>query len=260
MNRITVTAGITLTLGLIVLGCGTRFNEALLLAAESGAYTALDVFFADLQTDLPDQATLPPAAGEPGDETDAGGDGGGDAGDGGDTDGGDQDDGQGGIVLVGDPTAGGAFFVANGCSACHCDDGSGGCLPAAPDLRGTIADVIGRKLQEGTTHMGGAFPDTTDQELADVAAFLAGDGGAPDDSGPAAPDPVNGQTLYTANACAVCHCDDGSGDCLPGSPNIQGIDLETIGAMIVGETFHSGGKAPDLTDEELMDMVAFLGG
>lgn len=259
MKKGAVGTGIALLL--FGLGCGSGVSEALLLALESGARTAVDVFISDLLTNLPDiVTTLPPIAGEPADGDDiVAGDG--DSGDGNDDPGGgDLPDDGGGGELVANAASGEMTFVMNACGLCHCDDASGGCLSGSPDLRATDIETVREKLQGEPVHVGGKFPDLTQQELVDLVAFLADLGGDPTDSLTDVVDPGKGQALFTANACAVCHCDDGSGGCLPGSPDIRITDIDTLSAVLVGERFHSGGKTPNLTDRDIADMVAFLGG
>ena len=151
-----------------IVGCGTNFNEALFLAAEAGTRTTLDVLLSQLITDLPIIFTSPPAAGEsPQDPPDT------------DTP---DDDGEveppdiddGGPPVVGSAIQGEMTYMINACGLCHCDDGSGGCLPGAPDLRGSGADVLRAKLIGDSNHVGGQFPDLTDQDLSDLVAFLGG--------------------------------------------------------------------------------------
>ena len=82
--------------------------------------------------------------------------------------------GSGGVVdLIGDADRGVTVYAANFCGSCHCDDASGGCLPTAPDLRGSDLTTLLEKLQGGAPHVGGAFPDLTAQDIADLETFLA---------------------------------------------------------------------------------------
>ncbi|HEX2084286.1 MAG TPA: cytochrome c [Solirubrobacteraceae bacterium] len=76
------------------------------------------------------------------------------------------------VVDQGDPAAGREVFADN-CAACHGGDGGGG---TGPRLAGedalTDADLVVRQIREG----GGGMPDfadrLSDQELADVSAFV----------------------------------------------------------------------------------------
>jgi cytochrome c1 len=167
-------------------GCGTNFDEALLLAGESGARTFLDILVSDLYSDLPDLFTFPEGPGGDGmeDDADAPGDGangdsdvdaGDDPSDSGSDDEGDADvpiDGGGG-GLAGDSASGESLYMASFCGGCHCVDASGGCLPSAPDLRNASVAMLGEFLQGATPHLGGKSPDLTEQDLADLAAYLS---------------------------------------------------------------------------------------
>lgn len=159
-----------LTLLPLVIGCGSNLNDALFQAAETGARTALDVLIADLYADLPDIFTLPPGPGESVGDPDTGDDGGATTDGGPATDGGDVD-------LSGDVENGAATFTANSCSTCHCEDASGDCLAAAPNLQGTDSATLREWLQGETPHAGGKSPDLTGQDFADLQAFLADQAG-----------------------------------------------------------------------------------
>jgi mono/diheme cytochrome c family protein len=255
MKRTILATGVAIVM--FGFGCGTRINEALLLALESGARTGFDVFLSDLLSDLPNFFTFPPPTGEPGD------------GDGDSTDGDDGDgdqpppDGNGGD-LVGDPVAGEALYGINGCGLCHCDDASGECLPGSPGLQGSSLEVNREALQGESSHVGGKFPDLTEQDLADLVAFLADVGGGSDGdgggNGDVVGDPVAGEAFYNANACGACHCADGSGGCAASAPDIRAVDTNTILETLAGEASHTGGKIADVTEQEVADLAAFLGG
>lgn len=73
--------------------------------------------------------------------------------------------------VTGDPTAGEDLFLANNCSACHCDDASGGCALSAPSLRGIDVPTVDERLRGEIEHPGGKF-DFTNQDIADIQAFL----------------------------------------------------------------------------------------
>ncbi len=249
MNRTLKVTGLFL---LFATGCGTDINQALLLAGESGARTFLDVLISDFFSDLPELVSFPPGPGEP-NGGDSGDDAGTDAGDGAPTDGAGGDS---------PAEAGAAIYTANSCFACHCDDASGGCLPSAPDIVGRDSATLQEQLQGETPHTGGKFPDLTDQDIADLEAFLADDAGT--DAGDGIPtdgaggDGPAGAALYTANSCFACHCDDASGGCLPGAPGILGGDSAMLQEWLQGGTPHTGGKFPDLTDQDIADLEAFL--
>lgn len=68
---------------------------------------------------------------------------------------------------TGDPTAGQAAYADNGCGACHGEDAGGG---SAPAVRGDRTAELEERFAGGASHLGAAL---TDQEIADVAAWLA---------------------------------------------------------------------------------------
>ena len=61
------------------------------------------------------------------------------------------------------------------CANCHASDGSSG---FGPDIRGEEADHLEAHAQGGGRHPAGVkFPELTAQDFADMAAYLAGEGG-----------------------------------------------------------------------------------
>lgn len=70
-------------------------------------------------------------------------------------------------------------------------------------------------------------------------------------------DAANGQMLYTANNCASCHCADASGGCALSAPSLVGVVVTELDDRLRGQVSHPGGKF-QLTDQELVDLVAFL--
>lgn len=77
-----------------------------------------------------------------------------------------------------------------------------------------------------------------------------------DDSAPSGPDAARGEALYMSSGCAACHAADGSGG---SGPDIQGVAVQTLDVFLIGAETHVGGKQPDLTDQDLADIAAFLG-
>jgi len=147
-------------------GCGSGIQEAALLAGESGARTFLDILVSDLIADAPDYFSFPagPAANDgTGDGTGNGGTNGGNGG---------TDGGNGGTDLVGDAANGEAIFTSV-CIACHCASAAS-CGSGQVDLEGVTFSRIQEKLQGSGFHAGGKFPDFTEQDLADLAAYLGG--------------------------------------------------------------------------------------
>jgi len=68
-----------------------------------------------------------------------------------------------------------------------------------------------------------------------------------------------GQTLFTNNRCARCHCPDGRGGCGRQAPRIAGIEYEKIDERLRGATFHPGGKF-QLDDQQVADLHAYVAG
>lgn len=84
-----------------------------------------------------------------------------------------------------------------------------------------------------------------------------GDGGPPDGGfDELTGDPVAGEALYTANTCAVCHCADGAGGCLPGAPPVTGVSAEVLDELLRGDAPHA--SKVDLTNQEIVDLEAYL--
>ena len=129
-------------------GCGTTLDELLFQTLSAAGRTALDQLLTDLANDIAGSG-----AGQPS------GDGGTDPGDG---DSGDQPDGSGN---------GNAIFIANACGGCHCVDASGGCALDAPAIVGVASATLDGVLRGDSSHPIRA--DLTDDELADLAAYLA---------------------------------------------------------------------------------------
>ena len=179
---------------LLIAGCGTDLGDALLFAGDSASRTFVDVILSDFFSDAPDLVSFPGGSGDtatngdeavndtvvddtPADDTAADGTTADDTPQDTPTDtepeqpAAPEDDTT--VELTGDADRGLAVFTANFCTACHCDDASGGCLPTAPDLRGIGRSTLQEELQPDTTHVGGAFPDITAQDIADLETFLA---------------------------------------------------------------------------------------
>ena len=71
--------------------------------------------------------------------------------------------------LHGDMTAGEAFYVANDCGSCHGPNASDG---FAPSLVGVTEDTLRDKLNGSVSHAGGTVDDLTEQDVADLLAWL----------------------------------------------------------------------------------------
>ena len=76
------------------------------------------------------------------------------------------------VVAAGDPAAGEEVFAQN-CAACHGDDGGGGTGPAlAGQEEYTNPDVVVPQIRDGGGGMPAFGGRLSEQELADVSAFV----------------------------------------------------------------------------------------
>lgn len=150
-------------------GCGSNLDDLLLQAAASVGRVVVDQAITEAANEVADAI-----AGDGVDSTDGEIDGGTDgSGDGGDGTGGDGDNGGGGpdLPAEGDASRGANIYADTGCASCHCADASGGCALSAPGLVGVSATVIDDALRGDAGHP--TMPVLTDQEVVDLAAFLA---------------------------------------------------------------------------------------
>jgi mono/diheme cytochrome c family protein len=221
-------------------GCGTNLEEILFQSTTALGRTAFDVFLTEVANDLADaldRDDMPPDDGDgDADNGDNGGDGDGDGGDGG-------DGGTNGTDGVG---AGEAIYADNGCAACHCADATGGCALDAPSLVSVDPDILAGSLNGDTPHPGGTV-DLSDQELADLAAYLASLGDSGDGNGG-----LDGAAL-TADNCAACHGADGATGF---APDISGQSAAELAAGLESPTHGS----ISLSDDEVAAIAEFLGG
>ncbi len=154
-------------------------------------------------------------------------------------------------VPKGYPTCGEAVWNANNCLTCHGELGCGG---SGPDIRDVTFDTVDAKLRDAdTSHAGGKREDLSDQDIADLVAFL--NSITDDDCAldiPSAPakvanfamitthDPAS--TDYNAN-CTDCHGDRTDESALDG----QTLSVHSVmpGRLGSGDqrclTCHSGG-------------------
>ena len=207
-------------------GCGTDVRELVAQTGSSAAFTMLDIFLTDATNSILDQSEPPPAR--------AGDD---------DEDGGDGDDGDGG-----DLSPGQAAYVAQGCGACHGDNGEGGSGPAlAGDDQLAALD---ERFGGGASHLGTTL---TDEEIEDVAAWLAGDETA--DDGGDDDELAAGADAFAAGNCGPCHGADAEG---ASAPALAGADEQAaLEARFSGGADHFG---TTLTDQEIDDLAAWLAG
>jgi len=69
-------------------------------------------------------------------------------------------------------------------------------------------------------------------------------------------DAAAGEAFYAANNCAACHVADASGGF---GPNIQGASAEEIFAVLSGAEPHTGGTVDGVTEQDALDLEAWLG-
>ena len=152
--------GVALVAGLV--GCGSNFPELLYQSASAAGRTYLDLLLTDVANTVTDALDREDEVSPDGDD---------DGDDNGD-DNGDDDGGDGGDIsfddLTGDPAAGEPLYAS--CAACHCADGSGGCIPGATAVIGVSAETLDEFLRGGAAH---PASDLTDQEIVDLEAYLA---------------------------------------------------------------------------------------
>lgn len=87
--------------------------------------------------------------------------------------------------------------------------------------------------------------------------------GAPLDAAPTASNPsvpfvpAPPPALWADDACTLCHGANGGG--AAAGPNVQCTDYDRLDAHVrTAPTSHAGGAFPALTDQDLLDLVAFL--
>ena len=91
---------------------------------------------------------------------------------------------------IGDPMAGASLF-ANNCASCHAPDGTGA---FGPNIRNKTRTELSGFAGESVFHPGGIFTELTDENFADIAAYLSDFGaqgrpdGIPDDCQKGLPD------------------------------------------------------------------------
>ena len=119
------------------------------------------------------------------------------------------------------------------------------------DFENRLADSLDRN---GAT--AGSSGSTTDQGGGGIDQGNGGDAGGSDGSTGLTGDPAVGQTVFTANNCAACHCADASGGCALSAPPIAGVASDTIDAMLRGDASHP--LKVELSDQDLADLQAYL--
>lgn len=119
--------------------------------------------------------------------------------------------------------AGLEMFSQNGCAACHCNDGVGGCNLNAPSLqriqRTQLDDVL--RGDQGRRPHPLKMPDASDEELDGLMLFL--DSLAPGAELVGDSQITRGYNLYVQGGCIACHL-----------ASAQGVNQGGTGAPIAG--------------------------
>jgi cytochrome c553 len=128
------------------------------------------------------------------------------------------------------------------CAACHGADGNSA-VPTFPKLAGQGEKYLTKQLQDirdgarPIPTMVGQLDGKSDQDLADIAAFYAGQ---PRSGGQADPDKVAlGEKVYRSGilernvaACTACHSPNGNGNAPAGFPALAGQHAEYTAAQL----------------------------
>jgi cytochrome c553 len=128
------------------------------------------------------------------------------------------------------------------CAACHGADGNSA-VPTFPKLAGQGKKYLTKQLQDirdgarPIPTMVGQLDGKSDQDLADIAAFYAGQ---PRSGGQADPDKVAlGEKVYRSGilernvaACTACHSPNGNGNAPAGFPALAGQHAEYTAAQL----------------------------
>ncbi len=117
---------------------------------------------------------------------------------------------------------------------------------ALTDIANDLADAADQQEPD---------PAETDPDADDHDDIPADDPPVDDGTDPVA-DPVTGQTVYTDNGCAGCHCDDASGGCALSAPGLIESSSSDLESHLTGE--HTHPVQADLSATELADLEAYL--
>ena len=84
-----------------------------------------------------------------------------------------------------------------------------------------------------------------------------GDNGGDADNG-AVSDPAAGEAFFVANNCALCHCADAIGGCLPTAPSLVGEESADILDRLTGVIEHTGRMVEGAAQQDADDLAAWL--
>jgi cytochrome c553 len=179
---------------------------------------------------------------------------------------------------AGDAAAGQARAVT--CAACHGVDGNS-LNPEWPSLAGQHESYVVRQLQafksgaRQNVLMSGQAMALSDQDMADIAAWFAGQKPAAKTADPALVDV--GQRLYRGGnkeagvpACIACHGPDGLGNLTAAWPMVAGQQANYTAAQLAayrsgerktdGDTQIMRNVAARLTDDEIKAVASYIQG
>jgi len=175
--------------------------------------------------------------------------------------------------ITGDPEHGYQLFLAN-CSTCHGVSGSG--AEDGPSLIGVGAASVdfqvgtGRMPLQATAPQAPAKdPSFTEQETADMAAWVASLAPGPGLPAPEAIEPIldddellaEGNELFRVN-CAMCHSVVGSGGALTRgkyAPALEGVSpMHTYGAMVTGPQSMPVFNDANISVDEKQAIISYL--
>jgi len=161
---------------------------------------------------------------------------------------------------AGNADAGKRFFASAGCSACHGAQGQGTNLApqiAPPPLE--LPAMVSYARQPTGKMPPVPVATASDQQLADIYAFLKSVAPASAPSESAAGDAANGKRLYAAYGCYECHGRQGAGAAI--APRI-GPPMISLAAVLRYVRQPTGQMPPYtakvVSDQDLADIYAFL--
>jgi cytochrome c553 len=180
--------------------------------------------------------------------------------------------------LVGDPAAGQAKTPI--CGACHGPDGNS-LVPSFPKLAGQGERYLLKQLHEikdgkrVVLEMTGLLNPLTDQDLADIAAFYAGQKGSVGEADPNLAG--RGEALFRGGkleqgmpACSGCHSPAGAGNAAAGFARLSGQHADYVKKQLTayregsrtndGDTSVMRTIASKLSDEDIEALAAYIQG
>ncbi|ELQ17475.1 cytochrome c4 [Pseudomonas fluorescens BRIP34879] len=181
---------------------------------------------------------------------------------------------------AGDAAAGKAKSAV--CGACHGIDGNSP-VPNFPKLAGQGERYLAKQMHDikdgkrTVLEMTGLLANSSDQDIADLAAYFAGQKGS---VGAADPKLVaRGEKLFRGGdlskglpACTGCHAPDGTGNAAAGFPHLSGQYAQYIAKQLADFRKEDAGRANDgdamtmrtiarkLSDEDIAALSSYIQG